>query len=267
MNIQKFSNIRIDRRSSLPIYLQLSNAIKSLIVDRVFHYQEPLPAIDDVATLFELETSVVKKSYQQLVSDNYVILNEGIYKAYQYDLTTNFITELIKLYDAIQMMGLTPSMKTFIQTIIKVDQKFHEKSHFKKGESLLYMRRVYYGNETPLIVLDTYIPLELFPNIETILTDEKPIYDVFAHDYHRFVSQSKRLLAVVNLPKDLASIFNVRTGTAGYFVTSVTTDQNHKQVDYTEGWSSNNYVFQIEVNLQEVKSSYVHLNQDLGQVI
>jgi DNA-binding GntR family transcriptional regulator len=266
MNIQKFSHIRIDRRSSLPLYLQLSNAIKSLIVDRVFHYQEPLPTIDEVASLFEVDQDVVDKSYQQLVFENYVIFNDGSYLAYQYDLTANFITELIKLYDAIKMMGLTPSVKTLAQTIVKVDQKFHQKSKFKKGESLLYIRRIYYGNETPLIVLDTYIPLELFPNIETILTDEKPIYDVFAINYHRFVSQSKRLLAVVNLPKDLSSIFKVRTGTAGYFVTSLTYDQHHQQVDYTEGWSSNNYVFQTEVNLQEVKSSYVHLNQDLGHL-
>ncbi len=61
-----------------PIYLQLRERIKAMILDGNLKAGEPLPSVRQVSADFQLNPITVSKAYQELVDENLVEKRRGI---------------------------------------------------------------------------------------------------------------------------------------------------------------------------------------------
>lgn len=259
----KIHLIRLDRRSSLSLNQQLYNELKSMILDRQFRYREKVCEIKQCAELLGMTQSEVEKAFDQLLKENLLIQEGGIFYVNQYDFSSDFFSKIVKVYDAIKEMGLEPSVEELSRKIFKVDKHFSEKSRFKIGTKLLYMRRMYKGNGQPLILLDLYYDLDIFKDLDQHIHNELPIYELLFHRYQNIITKSHRIIDVVNLPKDISNIFHVKTQTAGFKVSAFTYNQHEQLVEYTEGYSADNYLYEFELPIKEIIHDYKIMNQNL----
>jgi GntR family frlABCD operon transcriptional regulator len=234
-----------------------------MILDRQFTYREKICDIKHCAELLGITEIEVTKAFDKLINDNFVIKDGNSYLINQYDFSSDFFSKIIKVYDAIKDLGLTPSMEETQRKIIKADKALSEKSKFKVGSKLLYFRRVYKGNGQPLIILDLYYDLNLLPDFDKHVNDENPIYETLYQTYNNIITKSHRIIDVVNLPKDISKIFNVKPQTAGFKVTAETYNQFEDMIEYTEGYSADNYAYEFELPVKEILSDYKIMNQNL----
>ncbi len=259
----KIQMIKLDRRSSLSLSSQLYNELKSLILDRHFTYREKVCDKAQCAKALGITEIEVSKAFDQLHNENFLIKEDDTYYVNQYDFSSDFFSRIVKVYDAIKAMNLEPSMEEIQRKILRVDHALSQKSKFKVGSKLLYVRRLYKGNGQPLILLDLYYDLELFSNLDQHMNDDTPIYQTLFDHYQTVIKKSHRIVDVVNLPKDIAKIFHVRNQTAGFKVTAETYNQYEQLVEYTEGYSADNYVYEFEINVKEIIQDYKIMNQNI----
>jgi len=262
MNTEIYYTLKVDKRASLAYDLQLLNQIKSFILDRKFYFREPMLPISELADLLNISLGQVEKAYHQLAKENYLIKEESSYYANQFDLTSGFFKQVVRLYDAIENLGLSPTIRQIDQRLLKVDAKLAEKTQFQVDDTLFYFRSVYCGNDQPLIIYDSYLPLSLFPKINELLPKDTPVYKFLDETYGQLVVASKRLITVSNLDKTKADIFKVMPETAGYFVCAQAYNKKLELLEYSEAWSSHNYVFEFDLNIDEVITSYKSMNQN-----
>lgn len=252
MRNEFFNHIKIDRRASLSFDLQLANQIKTAILDRKFLFREIMPTSVELSAQYQIPLKDVEQAYNILLKENYLIKDIDVYYANQFDLTAGFFKQIVRIYDAIIELGLTPSIEVLDKKKITIDESLSQKSSFNLGEQVFYFRRVYFGNGQPLIVYDGYLPLNRFNDIDHLLPDDAPVYRFLEDHYQEVIIASKRTISVSNLDKHLASLFKVMPNTAGYHVHAHAYNKKLECIEHSEAWSSHNYVFEFDLTIDEV---------------
>lgn len=249
----KLDKIKIDKRQSTPVDLQIFQTIKSLLSDQAIAYLEQMPSIEDLSRDLDVSQDDVKNAYQRLISENLFHTENGKYYANYVTFSSNYYVKPSKLYDIIIKLGLTPSIKTIKKRVTTLPLSLQIESSLKNEDLYIHLKRIYYGNAIPLALMDTYLPYKDFHKIEDLITDEKPLYEIVFNEAGKLISSGKRLMTVVNLSREDAKILNAARDIASYQVISSTYDQNHRLVDISRSISTMNQYFEVDFNEDEVK--------------
>lgn len=238
--------ISIDRRSTVPFDDQIKENIKSMILDRTMYYQTKLPTISILADQLGIPDKTVAKAYQQLDQERYIKQTEGDYYVSYIELTTHFFERNTSIYDAIIDLGLTPSITCLEKAVVTLPEDTMHLMGFDplNGNQFLYINRMYYGDKQPIIILQNYIPLYLFPAIDQKLQGHEALNNFIQEHYGFAAHMSRRVTKVVNLKKELAELLNERVNAASLQSTNQVYDAFHRLIDYGQSHSVSGYYFQ-----------------------
>ena len=85
-------NILLDNRSGVPIYAQITEQIRSQIIDGSIRSDEPLPSIRSLAKDLRISVITTKRAYEELEAEGYIytIAGKGSFAA---ELNREFLKE------------------------------------------------------------------------------------------------------------------------------------------------------------------------------
>lgn len=257
MRSDRFESISIDRRSSVSYDEQIKESIKALILDQTFYYQALLPTPQQLAKLLHVETELTEKAYKKLVKENYIkyIDPKGYVVAY-FELTNYFFYRNIAIYDAISALGLSPSIECIEKKVVQLTDAELQSMGFSTGEKLFYINRIYKGNDKPIIILENYIPLSIFKDMDKKFTGNEPLNAYMDKEYNLKAKLSFRVTKAVNLSSKLASILGERKNAASIESTNKVYDQFDRLIDYGQSHTTSSYYFQALVTREEMLSYY-----------
>ena len=245
--------IKIDKRQSNPISLQIFQAIKSLLINQDIKYMDVLPSIDELASFLEVEQADVKQSYHRLTFENFFHYEHGKYYANYVNLSSDYYLKVSKLYDIIKNLGLTPTIKTIKKRVTSLPFGLAVDPAIDPNGNYIQLKRIYYGNEIPLALMDIYLPQSRFEGIDQVIYDEKPLYEAIYFNYGKLLSSGRRLMSVVNLSREDAKILNAAQDIASYQVISVSLDQDKKLIDVSRSISTMNQYFEVDFEEEDIK--------------
>jgi len=257
MRFNPLESISIDRRSTVSYSEQVKESIKSLILDQTFYYKTILPAPASLAAHLLIDQKLVETAYDQLVRDQYVKQNiNRSYEVAYFELTNYFFYRNVAIYDAIIALGLTPSIQCLEKKIVTLDEKTLEKMGFKPHEKLFYINRIYKGNDVPIIILENYLPLSIFPEIDQKFVGNEPLNAYMDQNYDVHAKISSRVTKAVNLSEELAQYLGERKHSASIQSTNKVYDQFDRLIDYGQSHSRSSYYFQVLISQDEMKRFY-----------
>ena len=246
--------IKIDKRQSTPHTIQISQAIKQLLIDKQIKYLEQLPDIDELSAYLAVDQLSVKQAYQRLLAENMVRVDSHHYFANYVYLSPNFYLKVSKLYDVIKDLGLTPSIKTVRKKVVNLPKALSIDPRISLDKKYILLKRIYYGNEMPLAIMDIYLPEDKFGGIEDAKYDEKPLYEAIFFKYGNLISSGKRTMSVVNLSREDAKVLNSTVDNAVYQVVSASYDQKGELIDVSRSISTMNQYFEVDFDASELES-------------
>ncbi|HAX02487.1 MAG: hypothetical protein A2Y45_04320 [Tenericutes bacterium GWC2_34_14] len=243
-NHKGYELISIDRREKRPYDLQIRDRIKALILDQTFYYQDILPDPLDLAVSLSIDKELTLQAYKHLVKDSFIKKTENGYEIAYLELTNYFFDRNVAIYDAIIALGLTPSIECVSKKVIVLSDEIARSYGFDTERSFLYINRIYKGNQRPLIILENYIPMSIFPKIDQLLTGVEPLNAFIYEHYGLYAKDSHRVTKAVNLPKDIAKYLNEPEGSPSISSTNHVYDQHQRLIDYGQSHSTSSYYFQ-----------------------
>ena len=240
------SMITIDRRSVTDYALQVKEKIKGYILDKSFDYKTQLPSTHTLSNYLDIDNKYVIDAYNQLVEEHYIKQEFNNYQVIYIELTNYFFERNTSIYDAVITLGLTPSIKCLEKKVIKLSQEDILRMGFnpEKENRYLYINRIYYGDNQPIIILENYLPLYIFEDMENDFTGDEPLNNYIGEKYGFKAHQSKRITKVVNLNKELAELLNERVNAASLQSTNQVFDQQGRMIDFGQSHSISSYYFQ-----------------------
>lgn len=246
MNKELLAELRVDRRYGVTIDTQIAYAIRAMITSNAIHFNEELPTVDFLAPHLQVTVEEVQSAYDMLVKEKVITLRNEVYQVSYFEVSNRFHQSMITITDALKKMNLEPSIKTVTFTKMIVSSSFAKKSGLKEGEMVLRMKRIYSGDHIPFIVYDGYLPLSVFPHLDTVLVENEPYYPVLVKNYHIQFKVSNRKLRVCNMSPEDALLFQVPEGSPTYYLQSHLYGTDGTLLEYAESFSSPHYYFQYE---------------------
>ena len=95
--------IQLNYRDSKPIYEQIKDGLRKLVVTGAVKTDEKLPSVRELATSLSINPNTIQKAYRELEQEGYIytIAGKGSYAAKRDDVTSGRNEELMKEFDEI----------------------------------------------------------------------------------------------------------------------------------------------------------------------
>ena len=113
--------IQLNYRDSKPIYEQIKDGLRRLVVSGVVKTDEKLPSVRELATSLSINPNTIQKAYRELEQEGYIytIAGKGSYAAQRTDVATGRNQELMKEFDELvkELLYLCEDKDILIQRI------------------------------------------------------------------------------------------------------------------------------------------------------
>ncbi|MCF7924953.1 MAG: GntR family transcriptional regulator [Candidatus Izimaplasma sp.] len=251
--------ITIDRRSRVPFDSQIKERIKGFILDQTLYYKTALPMPNELAKALNITEKKVVKAYQQLIEERFIKQElSGIYKVSYFELTNYFFDRNTAVYDAISTLGLTPSIRCVEKKVITLTKQEIEAIGFDASQSnkYFYINRLYLGDKQPIMLLENYLPLYIFKNIDQSFVGDEPLDAYIKAHYNLKAQISKRQIKAVNLDRTMAKLLNERPNAASIQSTNKVYDHLSRLIDYGRSHTISSYYFQTLVKKDDMVNAY-----------
>lgn len=257
MQSNKVDLISIDRRSSVSINEQIKESIKANILDQTFYYQSVLPSPNELADHLKVDIAQVAQAFNKLVEERFIKKdNDQTYVVAFYELTNYFFYRNVAVYDAIKALGMKPSIECLDKRVVELSKEQLDMMGFKSGGKFLYINRIYKGDDKPIIILENYLPLSIFNEMDQKFMGTEPLNAYMEKTYHIKAKLSHRITKAVNLTAELASILGERKNAACIQSTNRIYDHQDRLIDFGRSHSTSSYYFQALIHRDELMDYY-----------
>jgi len=227
-------NITLDRRSKTPLSQQLEIDLRLKMIRGELQPGAILPSESSLSAELGISSSEVLKAYEALANGNHLALKNSSWVVSFGKVSRIIFEKFTSLVDIIKLAGSTPRINTL--TVSK-DHKISKDIGVEMPlGKILYARRLYYGNDKPMVLVDCYFPQDLFPGFEEILRSNQPYYELFKPKFNLEFSRSERTIEALNLKKKEAEIFEVPVGSAYSYSIVKTYDTSNRLIEVNVCW-------------------------------
>jgi len=245
--------IKISRYLPTPLYAQLKDSILKALQEGTLKPGDKLPTEEELCERFSISRPVIRQAYSELISDGIIsrIKGKGSFIR-EKEIQSHFFQELSTFEDDMNRVGMIPSTRVITKEIIKTDTKFHTLLNLQVPQEVLHIRFLYCGNGLPMMIVDTYVPHHLFPNLLEKDLEKRPLYHIFEADYNRYISQARRTVDAIIVSDEGAHLLNIAKGSAIHEVKTIATDQDENILEYSRaGYPGDRNSFDIMIYKQQ----------------
>lgn len=93
--------IQLNYRDSKPIYEQIKESLRRLIVTGIISEDEQLPSVREMASSLAINPNTIQRAYRELENEGYIykIVGKGTFSAPQQEIVYGRKVELLKIFD------------------------------------------------------------------------------------------------------------------------------------------------------------------------
>lgn len=241
--MSKMITLAIDRRRNDSVVDQIKQNIKERMLDKTFVQDEILPEPPLLANVNQLAEEDILTAYQALVKEGYLKEKNDGYHVARFNIEERSILSIQSVREMLQNEGFEPRSEQLEVAI--VDSYHHPilKEHYDLSHALLYLKHVYYGDDRPLLYLESYISTKDFPNL-TLEKAKESIYNFIKKD----IVKAKRSIDVVKATPDIAKALKLESTDALMRVLNLYYDGYGKLLNLSFIYASPNYSLRIDSN-------------------
>ncbi|MEG1301832.1 MAG: UTRA domain-containing protein, partial [Erysipelotrichaceae bacterium] len=112
-----------------------------------------------------------------------------------------------------------------------------------------HIRRLRSGDNNPIVLVETFVPLRYFPGIQVCDFANQSLYDIFEKQYSTVIVKAERTIEARIIEDEDAALLDVDKKSAIHFVKTIAYDQNNRVVEYSIAiYPGERNVFDVVIN-------------------
>lgn len=198
-------DMKIDKQSTVPLYLQLKNILVSEIESNL-DINDKLETEREICDRYGVSRTTVRQALDALEKERYIYKVHG---------KGNFIRQrrveqnLVKFYsftDEMIKIGRTPRSEVVSFSLEGMSKKVAAKLEQEPDDLVYKLTRVRLADEVPMIYETTYLPYDIFKGMSKEALQQRSMYDIFRADFHITMTSAEESLEAVPANK-LESVY------------------------------------------------------------
>jgi GntR family transcriptional regulator len=233
----------INRNSPVPVYYQIQNQFRQKIKNEELIPREKLPSERDLSNKLDISRSTIRKAIRGLISEGLCVKKQGKGIFVSDDKITININHISGTSSFITKMGMDIYTKVIEKKVLS-DKKINNILDNEKNE-LLYLKRVRYINNEPLMLENSYLPLSRYKGLSNEKFDES-LYSLLENKYNvkPKVSQGKFDIKLVD--EEESKLLNIHLNTGLLVKEVVVFDEENIPMEFSKtSYRSDKFTFAI----------------------
>jgi len=174
---------RIDKRSPVPLYVQLEALLWERIKSGEWKPDHRLPSEDELAREHGVSKITVRQALRDLAAAGLVRREQGRGTFVAAPRLEQGPRELTSFSEEMRKRGLRPSSLVLERDVIPAGPSVAEKLQLAESEQVFRLRRIRLADETPMGLQTAYIPSRLVPGIMDEDLAAGSLYEVLGRKY------------------------------------------------------------------------------------
>ncbi|NWF70891.1 MAG: GntR family transcriptional regulator [Chloroflexi bacterium] len=242
---------QIDKSSPLPYHYQLREIIRSEIVSNRWKGGDQLPSENQLCEAYSVSRTTVREALDALVSEGLLTREKGVgtFVADPKFMET-WSGSTIGFSDSITKQGYLIETKVLEMASAVPSHHVRDELRLHSDDKVILLRRLRFIMQQPILVVHSYIPEKLFPNLYDIDFTRRSLYQTFRTDYGVHVSRVKRSIEALAAEEGVAELLQVNSGFPVMFIENTAYSQHNTPVEYYVAWRRGDKSrFQFEYSL------------------
>jgi GntR family transcriptional regulator len=242
-------NTKIDRTTYIPFYVQVQDALKEFIEHAETTPGDQLPSEPELCRLFDVSRTVIRQALQGLENEGLVVRHKGrgTFVA-EPKIGESLFQELTGFYQDMSQKGHPPVSRVLRQAIIPASSKVAAFLQIAPETSVIRIDRVRYVNEEPIVLVTTYLPHLLCPQlVETDLTN-RSLYAYLEQEYGLEIARGHRMLEAIVASEHEAKLLEINEGAPLISLESVSYLEDGTPLEYYHAFHrGDRSMFEVEL--------------------
>lgn len=227
---------KINRQSKLPLYDQIEQNFRELIIEGKLAQGETIPGEWELAELYGVSRLTVRKALDNLARQKWINRRQGVGTFVSTPPMTSIAPSKLSFSEQMRSIGRNPSSRMVDLRIVPAEGKIARLLSLQEGDPVVEIIRVRLADGVPILYECTYLSQIRFPGLEQSTELETgSLYDYLHKNYQVSVVEMDQTLQPVLLSATEASYLDSQAGSPGILSEVVATSADGIPVEYC--WS------------------------------
>ncbi|KEH94912.1 GntR family transcriptional regulator [Clostridium massiliodielmoense] len=182
----------LDKKSDIPLYIQLYNIFKEKIECGTMRSGFKLPSENELSEDYKVSRATVRQTLSELEKYGYIYKERGKGSFVSVRPFSQNLSNLYNFSDEIKKYGRIPKYKLISLDIITPKRNVCEIMNLTSKDTVYRIEIIRKIENEPILFETTYLPTKRFKDFETIDLNKKALYDILRYDYNVNFSKAKQ---------------------------------------------------------------------------
>lgn len=203
----------LDQNASTPLYEQLKLSIKKDIDQHIYLPGDRMPSEVELEAAYKVSRITVRRAIKELCDEGILIRKQGKGTFVLGQKNSARLDQGTKgFHEAMEKNGKTVSSEIVEKRIIKVTTAYARDLQIDRNDDVVYLKRVMYAGDQPIMIDKNYIPMKRFPGIYEKLNGDVALYRLLAQEYDVQMERYYKVLKVQKANKEMSRLLQCKVG-------------------------------------------------------
>lgn len=243
-------NIKLDKRKNEPIATQLINEIQNQIVNSIWVSSKKMPDAAELASFLSISTDDVNLAYQTLMKKGIVLKKDDGYYPFQLMIPTMYFDQVLSIDQMFDIFNLKLDERVLEEKIVTTPTTLLD--YFNSKDEFVYLNRLYWANGFPIVLMKSFIPVKLFPQIKNIKLGGLAYWDYLKEHYDSKPVYVKQTIKTIRADEPMISYLELNSQSIISEITLYFYDKSNRLVDHIIAYApANSLIFKAEFDLKD----------------
>lgn len=244
-----FENKELNRNIPIPLYYQLKQLLFNEIQAGTLKEHDCLPTEIELSTRFSISRPTVRQAIYELVNEGYLSRQKGKGTFVTKPKINQEIVHVIENFnDGMIKKGIQPKTLVLELKIIHADDELSQALEIDPDHKVIELSRLRYANEEPIVLVTTYIPYDLCPEIVHVNLQEESMYKTF-EKYNLYIKKVRRVFEAQKATTTDAQLLEIAAGDPLMYFETKAYLQNGLLIEYSKcRYRGDRNTFVVELN-------------------
>jgi GntR family transcriptional regulator len=242
--------IAIDRTSSIPLYVQLRDALQEQIEKGIWVPGDQLPGDQELCEVYGVSRTVVRQALQDLSYQGSIVRHRGrgTFIAEPKISSTSLVHSLMGFHEDMVERGLEMRNEVLEKVMLPANPKIAHYLDLEALAPIVKLVRLRFVEGEPIVLVTSFLPYDLCPTIMTADLSAQSLYAYLDEDCGLQVSRGHRRIEAVAVNEPEARLLQVETGAPVIRMESISYLQDGRPIEYFDAlFRGDRSRFELEV--------------------
>lgn len=217
-----------------PLYISFSEQLIEYI-NKNLKTGDRLPSERKLAEDYNISRTTVRLAIQELDRLGYVttLHGSGSFVSDLYQKGIN-LSGTYSFTDQMKLLGKEPQTRLLDFQLFEADDYLAKQLKIKLDSKIYLLKRLRLADDQPMMYEETYLPVEVFPDLSDDLVASKSLYKIFEENYQQRIHYAEEEILATIVNPEIAEILQVSSNSPGLKVHRLTHSKDHQLIEYTE---------------------------------